>query len=368
MTNRWFTGIARNTGLQVLMAIVCTLRLVADSGPVLTLVWEPSPSSDVVAYKLFYAVHANAYEPGGCGPWGSVTVTNHNVGSIPGLIRGEVYYFSATAIDAQGNESAYSNVVEWTAPGIKGSPPAIALSYDYLAFVDPADITFRIEIETNRTQVHWIACREQRTQQLLSTNSVFTWQQVPAGEYEFQATVCYNHGLLATSAPVVISVGEPASEPVPELHSKNSTFSKLSQTTGDGAAITCAGCAQAAAVFNSRSRGNVNDRELAAFLLLAMEQGQQCCQSSVLSLAVDLARQETPSASSWILLLPASDIRTQLISAVIRSWAPVDPLGLCVWISNLPEPEQQNSMDLLEQVLRQLPPQEEDSDPRSLLH
>jgi hypothetical protein len=368
MTNHWFTGIARNTGLQVLMAAACTLQLVADSGPSLTLLWEPSPSTDVVAYRLFYAVQPNAYEPGGCGPWGSVTVTNGNVGSIPGLIRGVVYYIAATAVDTQGNESDYSNVVEWTAPGIKSSPPAITLTYGASSLVEPADITIRVAIETNRNQLHGIACHEESTQQLLSTNDFFIWQQVPAGEYDLQATVCYNHGLSVTSTPVVISVREPASQPMPERRYENSTFGKLALTSGTGPTTACAGCAQVAAVFHSRNLGKVNDKELAAFLLMVMDQGQKCCQYSALGLCISLVQQEPPSESRWILLLPASKTRTQLISAVVRSWAPGDPQGIAQWISKLPESDQQSSLDVLEHVLLQTSPSGAESADRALLN
>ncbi len=259
-------------------------------------------------------------------------------------------------------------MVEWTAPGVKSSSPGIALSCEASSLVGPTDITIRVAIETNRNQLHWIACHEQRTQQLLSTNDFFTWQQVPAGEYELQATVCYNHGLCVTSTPVFISVGEPASQPTPERRYENSTFSKLSQTTSTGAATACAGCAQVAAVFHSRSLGNVNDKELAAFLMMVTDQGQKCCRYSALGLSISLVQQESPSASRWILLLPASRIRTQLISTVVRSWAPGDPLGTSQWISKLPESEQQNSLDVLEDVLLQRSPNETESADRVLLN
>jgi len=72
-----------------------------------SLIWDPSPSA--IGYKIYF--------------WGaSLTGTNiQSVGNatnttISSLLPGATYYFAATAIDAAGEESDFSNQVTYTVP------------------------------------------------------------------------------------------------------------------------------------------------------------------------------------------------------------------------------------------------------------
>ena len=67
------------------------------------LMWDPSTSSSLSGYKLYYGTASRSY--GTVKPVGNVTsntVTGLNVGT---------YYFSATSVDSVGNESGFSNEV-----------------------------------------------------------------------------------------------------------------------------------------------------------------------------------------------------------------------------------------------------------------
>ncbi len=73
-----------------------------------TLKWQPSSSSDVVGYRIYYG--NRSFES-------SVVVANETTtAQIDGLIAGATYYFIATALDSAGAESPPSNEVLFTVP------------------------------------------------------------------------------------------------------------------------------------------------------------------------------------------------------------------------------------------------------------
>jgi hypothetical protein len=73
------------------------------------LAWNPSPAASVVAYKVYYGPTSRGYT-------NSIQTGNVTNASIAGLIGGTTYYFGATAIDALGLESDFSNETLFTVP------------------------------------------------------------------------------------------------------------------------------------------------------------------------------------------------------------------------------------------------------------
>lgn len=68
-----------------------------------TLGWNASTSPTVVSYRLYYGTASRSYG-------NSLSVGNNTSYSFTGqLTAGTRYYFAVTAVDAQGNESTYSN-------------------------------------------------------------------------------------------------------------------------------------------------------------------------------------------------------------------------------------------------------------------
>ncbi len=66
-----------------------------------TLAWNPSTSTNVVSYNVYFGLASGVYN--------SVeSVTGTNV-TITGLAAGTTYYFAATAVDTLGVESPFSN-------------------------------------------------------------------------------------------------------------------------------------------------------------------------------------------------------------------------------------------------------------------
>ena len=83
-----------------------------------TLAWDASPSPCVTGYLIYYGTNSRSYS----------FVTNAGLALTQTVLlpRAGRWFFAATAYDAQGLESDYSNEVEWEArpasPVLEGEP------------------------------------------------------------------------------------------------------------------------------------------------------------------------------------------------------------------------------------------------------
>ena len=80
-----------------------------------TLAWDANTESDLAGYKLHYGTASNSYSV-------HIDVNNVTTYTVVGLTAGQTYYFAATAYDASGNESGYSNSVSYAVPAPNGVP------------------------------------------------------------------------------------------------------------------------------------------------------------------------------------------------------------------------------------------------------
>ena len=72
----------------------------------MSLAWTASTTSTVVEYRVYYGTAPRTYlQAEGAG----IRAGNSTAYSVTGLTKGVTYYFAVTAVDATGNESAYSN-------------------------------------------------------------------------------------------------------------------------------------------------------------------------------------------------------------------------------------------------------------------
>jgi hypothetical protein len=78
-----------------------------------TLTWNANTESDLAGYRIHHGTTSGSY---------SAHIDVHNVTSytVTGLTEGLTYYFAATAYDASGNESGYSNEVGHTIQSSQG--------------------------------------------------------------------------------------------------------------------------------------------------------------------------------------------------------------------------------------------------------
>ena len=84
----------------------------------LTLAWDPSPTSDVSIYRVYYGTQSQTYTTQAC------EVTNLSC-TVTGLTEGQTYYFAATAINSQG-EGNYSGEISYTVPA--APPPTYTIN------------------------------------------------------------------------------------------------------------------------------------------------------------------------------------------------------------------------------------------------
>ena len=76
-----------------------------------TLAWQPSSSSNVTGYRVYYGPASGNYT-------NSVLVGNVTTNTVSGLASGDTYYFAVTAVAAGGQESPVSNQVSFV-PGVQ---------------------------------------------------------------------------------------------------------------------------------------------------------------------------------------------------------------------------------------------------------
>ena len=86
------------------------------------LAWNPSISTNVVGYKIYFGLASGVYNN-----TISVTSSTSTNATVTGLIQGTTYYFAATAVDALGGESPFSNETLYAVPvnSASNAPPTL---------------------------------------------------------------------------------------------------------------------------------------------------------------------------------------------------------------------------------------------------
>lgn len=110
-------------GFLIALAFVATIFLTSASALAenISLAWDPSPSPNIVSYRLYYGTSSRAYTSViDAGPTTSATVSN--------LVAGTTYYFAATAVDGFGLESDFSAEFTYTPSLVTTNPPKIKIT------------------------------------------------------------------------------------------------------------------------------------------------------------------------------------------------------------------------------------------------
>ena len=111
----WIRQALSNASLVVLLAAAAPASVASVSS--VTLAWDPSADPSVIGYKLYYGAASRSYT-------NLVQAAATNSASVTALVGGKTYYFAATAYDATGLESDYSDEVSYTVP-VQNQPPTI---------------------------------------------------------------------------------------------------------------------------------------------------------------------------------------------------------------------------------------------------
>jgi hypothetical protein len=107
---------ARSSSGRVAGSIVLALAAMAPflsayaQGQSVTLEWDSDADPDVVGYNLYYGGASQTYT-------NMVSVGDATATTISGLLAGAEYFFAATAVDAGGRESDFSNEISYQVPG-----------------------------------------------------------------------------------------------------------------------------------------------------------------------------------------------------------------------------------------------------------
>jgi len=109
----WFLGIMNwariLAGIALLIVAQENQVQGSQAGQTASLSWQPSPDTNAVTYNVYYGTASHYYT-------NIVQVRNVSVVTIGGLVNGTTYYFAATASDAQGRESGFSNEASYQVP------------------------------------------------------------------------------------------------------------------------------------------------------------------------------------------------------------------------------------------------------------
>jgi hypothetical protein len=111
-----WTAATNTTATNVSLALTGdrarSFRLWTSNAPPqsVTLAWDPSPGTNVIAnYNVYYGIASATYT-------NVVAAGTNTTVSISNLVNGTTYYFASTAVDTSGLESDYSSEVVWQSP------------------------------------------------------------------------------------------------------------------------------------------------------------------------------------------------------------------------------------------------------------
>lgn len=116
--------------LSAVVWIACLCFSIPAWAESITLVWTPSPSLDVVEYRVYQSLIENIFAVGA--ECNAVVVTDDSQECmtkviVPDLVTGYRYHFVVTAIDDSGNESEPSNMVSITIDPENANPTSSGL-------------------------------------------------------------------------------------------------------------------------------------------------------------------------------------------------------------------------------------------------
>lgn len=150
----WFSGCK---GLTKALGGVLLLALISGSSPVfgailpspgVTLKWNPSASSEVAGYRIYYGAASGDYT-------NSIGAGNVTSNTISGLVPGATYYFAVKAYDASAVESTFSNEIGYTVPG------------------GPASLQLRVA--ANKQAILTLTGKSNHTYEIQATPNLTTW-------------------------------------------------------------------------------------------------------------------------------------------------------------------------------------------------
>ena len=106
-TTYYFAMKNRGTSGWSTMSNLVTTETAGSTAEPVGLAWDPNSEADVTGYKLYYGTAPGTYTE-------AIDVGNAVTKDVTGLVYDTTYYFSVTAYNAEGLESAPSNEISYT--------------------------------------------------------------------------------------------------------------------------------------------------------------------------------------------------------------------------------------------------------------
>jgi hypothetical protein len=174
-----------------------------------TLMWNPSSSTNIAGYKVYYGNSSRNYT-------NTITAGTATTITISNLVSGATYYFAATAYDTYNLESDFSNEVGYT--NVVQASPLITLTSpaNGSAFTAPANISLAANVTAHGHSITKVQFYSGTTLLGEDTSApyVFSWNNVSVGSYSLTARLVYDTGSTLNSTPAVnVLVAAPKNEP-----------------------------------------------------------------------------------------------------------------------------------------------------------
>ena len=116
--------------LRRLGVLACGLLFFVGTASAINLVWDPPPAATppgkvVTGYKLYYGIKDFTIAGSTTDGLLSVLTGLSTNAVVSDLLPGITYFFAVVSVDAEGDESGFSNVISYTPPLEVVSPPPI---------------------------------------------------------------------------------------------------------------------------------------------------------------------------------------------------------------------------------------------------
>jgi fibronectin type 3 domain-containing protein len=160
------------------VALVTFFQLAARANQSALLTWNPSPQTNVTGYKIYSGPASHSYSS-------VVTVDNVTNATLSGLVPGKTYYYAATAVDAAGNESTFSNEASYVVPAPVATLTAAVHAAGRFSFTVSGSAGQQYVVQASTNLLAWDS---------LQTNAApFVFVDTHAGEFNrrFYRTTCF---------------------------------------------------------------------------------------------------------------------------------------------------------------------------------
>jgi len=133
----------------------------ADAAQSLALIWNPSTAAGVTGYHIYYGTDGTNFQY-------VIDAGTNTSYTVTGLQEGQTNSFVVTAYNAQGVESAPSNLISYIVPGLVDlAPKAGPRSPTVIRFVVAPGHTFQVQASVDLTTWNTIG-------QIIATSNAWT--------------------------------------------------------------------------------------------------------------------------------------------------------------------------------------------------